>query len=442
MAFDLIIKNAIILSSHTDYLPFQASVGVKDGWIVQINRSGTPMEGTLVVPAEGKILMPGLINGHCHGDMTLLKGLGDNLTLQKQNETFAPYGWFRRYLSDDNRFLSRQLTYCEALLSGTTFLAESMFWSLGLRAIDAMAETGIRGAPAENIRRDFSKPDMLIDDSEIETFISGCRSADLLPILVTIAEEDFNEERLKRIGQKMAIHGIRQTFHLAETAWRLDLIKRRFGQTSVAYLEHCGVLNENMIASHAVYLSDEEIELLGKRGVGIVNTPVAEMKLADGVAPIPKLLQAGLRLGLGTDGAMWNNSADLFREMKAMLLLHSLTSGPGTVTEKDVLDMATVGGASLFGLELQLGTIEVGKRADMILLDMAKPHLSPLRTENHSNAASLVVNCATGSDVTDVFVKGRRVVETGRLTTMDIGRLHRQASAVSERIAAAIGNNL
>lgn len=134
------------------------------------------------------------------------------------------------------------------------------------------------------------------------------------------------------------------------------------------------------------------------------------MKIADGLAPIPALLKAGVTVALGTDGAMWSNSNDLFREMKCLLLVHSLHGGVRTLTAHDALDMATVNGAKLFGLENELGTIEQGKLADLILVDASRPHMTPLRTGRAENVSSNVVYCATGADVTDVFVGGRRLV--------------------------------
>lgn len=436
MRFDIGIHQAVIVSAANGYEPFLGSVGVKDGRIAWVTPGKIEKSACeLWIDGENRILMPGLVNAHCHGDMTLARGMGDDLTLWEQNQAFADTNWFYTLITDEDRYASRQLTYCEALLSGTTFLMENMYWGLGRRSVDAMSETGIRGALAEDVRRDFAKPDLLLEDRELTAFRDACRERGLLAVAGGISEEDFEEERLVRIKDKTRRCGLRQTFHLAENDWRIRRVREQFGCGSVELLHRLGVLDGETIGSHVVYLSEQEIDLLAQSGTKVANTPLCEMKIADGIAPIPQMVRAGVTVCLGTDGAMWNNSNDLFREMKGMALLHTIHSGIRSLKTTDILDMATINGARAFGMESEFGTIEEGKSADFILVRTDRPHMRPLRTGLCENVTSSLVFCATGSDVSDVFVSGNRVVADGVLQTVDTARIMASVQRASEKIA-------
>jgi 5-methylthioadenosine/S-adenosylhomocysteine deaminase len=203
-------------------------------------------------------------------------------------------------------------------------------------------------------------------------------------------------------------------------------------------LHQNGFLEDWLIGSHAVWVDDEEVGLMAEGGVRVVNTPVAEMKIADGIAPVPKYLASGIRVGLGTDGALWNNCNDLFREMKALVLLHQIGSGIRSLNAGQALEMATIGGASVFGLETEQGSISAGKRADLVLVDTAGAHLRPLRWRTPSNIVSNIVYCATGQDVHTVIIGGRPVVVARALQTLDENDVIAEAQAIGDRIAEAI----
>ncbi len=433
MPIETEIRGAVILSAHTGWRGFVGSVGIEGGRITAVreNPLGAPSER--VVDGAGHILMPGLVNGHCHGDMTLARGLGDGLTLAEQNTAFGD--WFYSLLTDEARIASRQLTYCEALLSGTTFIMENMYWGLGERSAKAMAETGITGALAEDIRHDFKRPDDFLSPAELAAFKAGCKRHGLLPVIGGLSEEDFEEARLLRAAGAARAAGLPLTAHLAETDWRLALVREKYGCGPVEFLARCGVLNEELIASHMVHPTGAEISLLAQAGVKVVNTPLAEAKIADGLAPVPEMLAAGVCVGLGTDGALWNNSNDIFREMKGIALLHSLHAGVRSLSAAQVLGMATVGGQAVFGRGATAGTVEEGKRADLILLDATAPHLTPLRLGRHENAASNVVYCATGADVTDVFVGGARVVQNRKMPGFNLPALCGRVNEISAELA-------
>ncbi|MDR0495825.1 MAG: amidohydrolase family protein [Treponema sp.] len=434
--FTLGIDNIIIVSKNFDYVPFRGSVCVQDELIAEVRRGPVSTDECAEwIDGKGGILMPGLVNCHCHGDMTLARGFGDDMTLWEQNKAFSSHNWFYEYISDDDRFYARQLTYCEALLAGTTFICENMYWSLGGRSIQAMKETGIKGALVEDVRLDFAAPDSFVSKQVLRDFSAECREADLVPVIGLPAEEDYETGRLRAIFDLIEDIDALQTLHLAENQWRVDIIQKKYGMSPIAYLMHNGFLNDRMIGSHVVYAGMDEIQMLKTSKVKVANTPLCEMKIADGAAPVPAMVSQGLSVGLGTDGALWNNSNDIFREMKGMALLHTLNKGIRSISKKNILDMAGSGGAAVFGKESEFGMIREGMKADMILIDTDKPHLQPLILGAHENVTSAIVFSATGADVTDVFVNGKRLVRNGELTTVDLPTLIKRVRQTAEKIA-------
>jgi len=442
MPYSLGIENVIIVSGNYDYVPFMGSVyldGVLIAKVCPQDGAQAPKEQCAeLIDGKGKILMPGLVNGHCHGDMTLARGLGDDMTLREQIEAFSPHNWFYKYINDDDRYYARQLSYCEALLAGTTFICENMYWGLGERSIIAMTEIGIKGALVEDIRFDFSNSDTFLPVQKLKEIVSACREKGIVPVIGLMAEEDFETVRLHKAFDLLRDINAMQTMHLAENAWRKDLILKKFNMTPVDYLASNGFLNDKLIGSHVVCLTDKEVELLKRANVKVVNTPLCEMKIADGIAPIPEMVRQGVTLGLGTDGPLWNNSNDIFREMKAMSLLHTVSSGIRSLSKKDILNMATTRGAAVFNKEKEFGMIKEGMKADMILLDPDKPRLQPLLLGKKENVSSALVFSATGADVTDVFVNGKRLVKDGALTGVDVKDIIRRVNLAAQKIGVGI----
>jgi 5-methylthioadenosine/S-adenosylhomocysteine deaminase len=442
--YTLGIENVIIVSGNYDYVPFRGSVCLDGAVIAKVSADGLPApeaprdQCAELIDGKGKILMPGLVNCHCHGDMTLARGLGDGMTLLEQIEAFRPHNWFYQYINDDDRYYARQLGYCEALLAGTTFVCENMYWGLGGRSVSAMTETGIKGALVEDIRYDFSNSDSFLPVQKLKEISSACREAGLVPVIGLMAEEDFETDRLRKAFDILRDIDALQTMHLAENAWRVGLIRKKYNMTPVEYLARNGFLNDKFIGSHVVCVTDNEIRLLKEADVKVANTPLCEMKIADGIAPIPEMARRGVTIGLGTDGPLWNNSSDIFREMKAMALLQTVSKGVRSLSKKDILNMATTGGAAVFGKEKEFGMIKEGMKADMILIDPDKPHLQPLLLGKNGNVTSAIIFSATGADVTDVFVNGKRLVKDGKLTGVDLAGIIKRVRLAAEKIGAKV----
>jgi len=444
--YTLGIENVIIVSGNFDYVPFTGSVYLDGTVIAKVCKTVRPDDPSARkaprdqcverIDGNGKILMPGLVNCHCHGDMTLARGLGDDMTLREQIEAFRPHNWFYQYVNDDDRYYARQLGYCEALLAGTTFICENMYWGLGGRSVAAMTETGIKGALVEDIRYDFSNSDSFLPVQKLKEIAASCREAGLVPVIGLMAEEDFETGRLRKAFDLLRDIEALQTMHLAENAWRVDIILKKYNMTPVEYLARNGFLSDKFIGSHVVRVTDNEIGLLKEANVKVANTPLCEMKITDGIAPIPEMARRGVTVGLGTDGPLWNNSSDIFREMKAMALLHAVSKGIRSLSKKEILDMATTGGAAVFGKEKEFGMIKEGMKADMILIDPDKPHLQPLLLGKNENVTSAVVFSATGADVTDVFVNGKQLVKNGKLTGVDVKDIMERVRQAAQKIGS------
>ncbi len=433
--FDIVVSGGIILSSHNGYKPFAGSIGITAGVIeyvsdLMLNQN----DAKEFINASGKVVMPGLINGHCHGDMAFAKGFGGGMTLKEQMEVFGEVGWFNSYLTDEERYFARQHTYCEALMSGTTTLIENMFWSLGESSQRAFRAVGLRGAPTEDVRYDFMKSDEFLTDKMLADFKETCRKNGCIPVLGTLPEEEFTDFRLREsariVNESRSLH----TSHLAETLWRYESVAEQFGMSPVKVLERYQLLNERYIGSHGIYFDEEDIKLLAKRKVKIINTPICEQKIADGIAPIRSLLDHGITVGLGTDGAMWNNSNDLFREMKCMAIVHNIRDGADVFTPWEILDMATIGGAKALGIEDKLGTLEEGKLADIILIDVSMPHMTPIHFGEWENVTSNLVFCATGADVTDVIIQGELKIKNRQILTCNVKEIQKSVQETSNHM--------
>jgi 5-methylthioadenosine/S-adenosylhomocysteine deaminase len=218
--------------------------------------------------------------------------------------------------------------------------------------------------------------------------------------------------------------------HLGETQSEVEEVLKKYGRRPVMQMERIGLLSSDLIACHCVWLTEEEMDLLARREVRVVHNPESNMKLAAGVAPIPDLLRRGVRIGLGTDGCASNNNLDMFQEMDMAAKVHKVHRlDPTVMPAETVLEMATLGGARVLGMEGQIGSLEVGKRADVIILDLEKPHLQPVY-----NVVSQLVYAATGADVRDVIIDGKPVMRNRRLLTLNEEEILRAAVDWSNRI--------
>ena len=229
MSFDLAICNGIILTSNKCYNPFIGSVGIRDGMIEYVGeRKIFPQETKKIINADSKIVMPGLINGHCHAEMSFARGIGDALTLEEQINTFGKINWFYDEISDEDRYYTRLLTYIEAILSGTTFLLDNTFWDADDKTLDAMASVGLKGGISIDFCGDFAQPDSFKRVSKLLTHKARCIENGIIPVFGNLLEEGFTKNGLDKVKTLSDEVDCITTGHLSETKWRRALIEQRF----------------------------------------------------------------------------------------------------------------------------------------------------------------------------------------------------------------------
>ncbi|MBW1722083.1 MAG: amidohydrolase [Deltaproteobacteria bacterium] len=430
---DLIIEGGILLSRAKGADPLEnARVWIRGDRIHRIETGSSkepPPPGVEVIDARKGLIMPGLVNAHCHTAMTLFRGLADDLPLKKWLfEKIFPAE--AKHLSPDTVYWGSLLGCLEMIASGTTTFVDGYFFQDS--TIRAAQESGLRALVAQGVI-DFPAPGVPDPGDNLkvgEAFLkkwSGV-SDRIFPGLFCHSPLTCSESTLRKAAELSAAYSAPLQIHLSETVEEIEEILKKTGRRPVHYLERLGILRGRLIAAHAVHVSEEEIRLLAERDVKIVHVPESNMKLASGIAPIPRMMDAGLVLALGTDGCASNNNLDLFQEMDCAAKLHKVAAlDPECLDAESVLHMATLGGAELLGLEKEIGTIEVGKKADIIVVDLESPHLTPCYS-----LPSTLVYSAVGADVKDVLVDGKVLMKDRTILTLD-------AAVIMERVRAIAG---
>jgi 5-methylthioadenosine/S-adenosylhomocysteine deaminase len=386
------------------------------------------------VDTTGKIVLPGLINTHGHAPMVLYRGLADDLALMD---------WLTRYIfpaetqtvSPEMVGIGTRLAALEMIQSGTTTFTDMYYFeeeiakaarAAGLRAV--LGETIIKfpvadaKTPAEGLARTETFIRSFLHDPLITPAVAP-HSAYTLDTSVLLACRDL------AVKYKVPL-----ITHLAETEDEVRIIRERSGLTPTGYLESIGFWAPRTIAAHGVWVNDDDVAILRSRGIGIAHNPESNMKLASGTAPVPKYLAAGVALGLGTDGAASNNDLDMFEAMRQAAFLHKLQSrDPRAVPAPVALEMATMGGARVLGLEREIGSIETGKRADLIVVGVNRARQTPLY-----DPISHLVYATRGDDVEMTIVNGRILMRERRVETLNEASVLEEANRFAGRIREAV----
>ncbi len=367
-----------------------------------------------VIDASGGIIMPGLINSHTHAAMTCFRGLADDLQLMTWlNDHIFPA---EAKLDEHKVFWGTLLACAEMIMSGTTCFCDMYLYEDAVAR--AAKEAGVRAVVGE-VLYDFDSPNYGPIEKGFEytqTLIDTWKGDPL----VSIAVEPHSTylcapELLKRAFNLAQAFKLPLVIHLAESKSEVEQIRKRYGRTPVEHLAELDVLAPNVLACHCVELTPNDITLLQRSDVKVAHNVESNMKLASGVAPIPCLLKEGICVGLGTDGCASNNDLDLFLEMDTVAKLHKVKTLDSTAMDaRTVLRMATIQGARALGLDESIGSLEKGKKADLIIIDTHKPHLTPMY-----NPVSHLVYAAMGSDVRTSIINGAIVMEDGHLKTID-----------------------
>lgn len=414
----------VTLDEHDTVLP-GATVVIDDHTIVEIAPAGSEpsISATAVIDAEGGLLHPGLVNAHTHLAMTLFRGYADDRSLQDFLDRLLPAE--SRVLSADHVRIGSRLAHAELLRAGCTSALDMYWWPEV--SLDESAGSGLR-LHSGPIFIGFDGPDATPFDVRLDR----AREAGSADWVFAHGTYTMDPGQLREVGALAAELGARFHIHAAENRAEVDDVRTRFGRTPIELLDDAGMLRSGTVLAHAVVLDDDEIARLAETGTAVAHCPSSNMKLASGVCRVPDLHAAGVVVGLGTDGPSSSNDLDMYAAMRAAALVHKgMRLDPTVLPATDVLRMATIDGARALGIDHLVGSIEVGKRADLVLLDAHSPSLTPV-----FDAHSTIVYAASRADVTDVWIDGRRVVEDRRCTTIDVAAAVREARAEALRLEA------
>ncbi len=437
--FDIIIHNGIVVTVDNPFsILADGAVAVRRG---RVERVWSPTAGeTLpsakeVVDAKGGIVMPGLVNTHSHLPMSLFRGLADDLPLDRwlQEHIFPAEA---QHITSDSVCLGARLSAAEMLLSGTTTCCDGYFLandiaktvdSIGLRAVLGQ---GVIDFPAPGV------PDPARNVIMAKAYVQEWqgRSSILYPSIFCHSPYTCSAQTLKAAKQAADESGALLQIHVAETRAEVQQCRSENGCSPIQYLKSLGILDERTLLVHAIWLDDADIATVVQSGAPIAHCPESNMKLGSGIAPVPDFLDAGITVGLGTDGCASNNDLDMLGEMDTVGKLHKVHRLDPTVMDAvSVVRMATIAGARALGLDNEIGSLEKGKQADLIIIDLAQPHLMPLY-----HPASHLVSAVGRADVRQVMVAGRWLVRDGRLLTIDLDSLLQQAAEIGRTIGSGM----
>ena len=439
---DLIVAGDYVVTMDEGATVHKGSaVAIDDGIIIDI---GPAAEITLSYQAaqtlEGKdrIVMPGLVNGHSHAAMTLLRGVADDLALMD---------WLSNYIFPaevqfvDAEFvrIGTELACWEMIRGGTTTFVDMYYFpdtiaevveSCGMRALISATVIDQRSPDAENAADSIQKGIGFVERWKN-------RNSRITPIFGPHAIYTLNAEQLKAVRAAAIEHGVGISIHMSESPFEVQYSKDTFGMTSVELFESIGFFDGPTIAAHMVWPTRDEIQILAARKVGVIHNPTSNMKLASGISPVTEMLQAGVHIGLGTDGAASNNDLDMWEEMRLAAFLQKIDRmDPVVMSAPTVLRMATSGGAIAIGLGDTIGSIEVGKHADVIQIAFDDVHHVPTY-----DVISHLVYVNDEQDVVAVVVDGKILMKDGEILSIDTERVRAEANELAARIQDAFGEH-
>jgi 5-methylthioadenosine/S-adenosylhomocysteine deaminase len=415
----LIMNGLVVTCDAEDTVIKNGWVSVTDSKIDMIGGGGSEdiPEAKEIIDAKECIVMPGLINTHTHLPMSLFRGLADDLPLMEwlNNHIFPAEA---AHINPESVFQATLLSCAEMLLSGTTTCCDGYFYED--QVAEAVRTTGIRAVLGQGII-DFPAPGI----SEPEQNVSHAaafaekwlgRIGEITPSLFCHSAYTCSEHTLKKAKAVADEHQLLFQIHAAETREEKQQSITDHGLTPIRYLDQIGIMDENTLIVHGVWMDEEEMDIISSTNAKVAHCPESNMKLGSGIAPVREQIKAEITVGIGTDGCASNNDLDMFSEMDTASKLQKVKYlDPSILDAKKVIKMATIEGAKAIGVDHVAGSLQPGKKADIIIVDVKKPHLTPMY-----NSFSHVVYSARGSDVRDVIVSGKILVRSRCLLTIDL----------------------
>jgi 5-methylthioadenosine/S-adenosylhomocysteine deaminase len=437
---DILVLGGTLVSMDQQRRVIQdAGVAVTGGRIVAVGTRreiASQYSAAETVEANGKLVVPGLINGHTHIPMTLFRGLADDLDLQD---------WLTKYIfpaeaknvSEEFVRAGTRLGLAEMIRGGTTTYCDMYYFEDAIA--EETAKAGVRAVLGETII-DFPVADNKTNAegmAYVAKFVQKWKGHELIvPAIAPHAPYTVSEEHLKAVRAFSDRTGAPIVTHISETKREVDDSIKAKGASPITYLERIGFLSNKVIAAHVVWPSEQELGVLKQIGVGIVHNPQSNMKLASGVAPVPEMLKRGLLVGLGTDGAASNNDLNMWEEMDTAAKLHKVFSGdPKVMSAKEAFELATIRGAQALHLENEIGSIEKGKRADLVIVERDSLNQIPLY-----NVYSDLVYATKANDVESVIINGRIVMRDRRLLTLNEKEIKASARRFRDQVTRSLGD--
>lgn len=436
---DLILKNAIILTMDLDYSQYDpGAIAILGNAILAVGEEKEILAkytSKKIIDCGGKVLMPGLVNAHTHVPMNLLRGLADDLRLDVWLMGYMmPVE--REFVSRDFVTLGTQLACAEMIRSGVTTFADMYYFEEDIAK--AAAEIGMRALCAQSVMK-YPTPDAQFYEQSLEMsrdFISRWKGHDLIiPSVAPHAPYTCPPEILKAAAALAVEFDVPLHTHLSETAFEVENMRKENGMPVIPYVKKQTLFDAKVLAAHCVHVDDGEIRTMQHFGVGVAHNPSSNLKLASGVAPIKRMLELGLNVGIGTDGAASNNDLDMFEEIRLTSFLQKGISGdPTTLPARQALLMGTRLGAQAMHIGHLTGSLEAGKRADLILVDLTPLHNSPQFKHNPQGTYAQIVYAAKASDVTDVMVNGKWLMQKRELLNINEDEILKNSQEYAKKI--------
>jgi 5-methylthioadenosine/S-adenosylhomocysteine deaminase len=427
---DLVIKNGIIITQDPlDTIMYKGGIAVHESKIIEINdteKIAATYRGSREIDASGMAILPGFVNTHFHFSQNFMKGTQDNLNFLDWIDKISfprikvAIDGYRKGLPDIN-MLSALHAGIDLLSSGIT-CTTNMDWGIAPSILEIYKKLGLR---VTNILTftdidTWTPKEAIIEESELFTlaseFIQACADDDRTEFAYGIAcANSCSEKMIRKVRKHATEHKKRIHLHLAESQYEYEHFRKEKKMSSTQYLEEAGLWDSDVWVAHGIWLDDNDIDILAQYQVGVAHTPKCNMKIACGVTPVVKMLEKGVDVGLGIDSCAVSDNTDYFEAMRAMLFLQRITNMDANIIHaEDALKMATIGGAKILGRDHEIGSLEKGKQADMVFINLNDLNLRP-----YNKLINNLVYAANSSNIARVMIGGETVVEKGKFTRFD-----------------------